>query len=348
MAGAVRFAVVGAGVIGKIHAKAVKAAKGAALAAIVDLDPAVAREVAAEHGVPAFVSVEELIKSGLADAVTIGVPSGTHSAVGIKAARAGLHVMCEKPIDVSLRAADVLISVCAQSAVKLGCVSQSRFEPDVIAVREAVRGGRLGRMVMGEANTKWFRTQDYYAAGGWRGTWAHDGGGALMNQSIHAIDVLQWVMGPVDYVTGMTATLARQIEAEDTGVALVKFTSGALGVIQGATSLGRPQPRKHEFHGTAGTIILEENKAKLWDLEDGSKPPSSETKSAPAAGAGTDPAAVGYLGHIHQVEDLVRAITEGSEPSVTGVDARAPLELILAIYASARDNGKPVRLPLRA
>lgn len=167
-----------------------------------------------------------------------------------------------------------------------------------------------------------------------------------MNQSIHAIDVLRWIMGPVDYVCGMTTTLMRRIEAEDTGAALIRFTSGAFGIIQGATSLGKPQPRRHEFHGSAGSIILAENKAILWDLADGSTAPSSRGEVISAGVATTDPAAIGYAGHIRQVEDLVRAIQEDTDPSITGADARTPLELILAIYESSRKAGKPVRLPL--
>ena len=313
---------------------------------MVDVDEERAKEIGGEHGVSSYRSLRDLVDSGVVDAITIGVPSGSHAAVGMEAAGFGLHVLCEKPIDVSLQAADALIAACESNSVKLACVSQSRFEPDIAGTYEAVRNGRLGRMMMAEANTKWYRSQDYYDAGGWRGTWEHDGGGALINQSIHSNDVVQWIMGPVTRVSGFTATLGHDIEAEDTGIAVVQFESGALGVIQGATTLGKPRPRRHEFHGDAGTIILEENKAIVWDLDDGSVAPSSASGLAERGVATEDAAAVGHLGHKTQVEDLVLAIRENRAPAITGSDARRPLELILAIYESAKNGGAPTSLLL--
>ena len=345
MASPVRFAVVGVGVIGKLHARGIKAASGAELAAVVDVDPLARDLAAAEHGVPAFTTVDELAAADVADAITVGVPSGTHAIVGISAARHGLHVLCEKPIDVSIRAAKDLIAACRQNGVKLACVSQSRFDPDIQATRAAVQEGRLGRMVLADACTKWYRSQQYYDAGGWRGTWAQDGGGALMNQSIHAIDIMQWIMGPVLTVCGFAGTLAHRMETEDTGVGILRFESGALGVIEGATSLGKGQARRHEFHGTVGSIIMEEGKVVVWNLGDGSQPPSATESSAVQAVA-TDPAAVGHLGHKRHVEDLVAAIREDRDPFITGEQAMKPMELILAIYESNRRGGEAIKLPL--
>ena len=346
MANPVAIAVVGVGVIGRVHARAVVDAEGAALAAVVDTDLDGARAVGEEYGAPAFGSVDELIESGLAEAATIGVPSGSHAQVGAPLAEAGIHLLCEKPIDVSLEAADRLIGSCEANGVKLACISQSRFEPDLRAAREMVRSGRLGRAVLAQADTKWYRSQDYYDASGWRGTFAQDGGGALINQSIHAIDALQWVMGPVERVCGFTVNRWHEIEAEDTGAAIVRFRSGALGVIQGATSLGKAQAKRLEFHGDAGTIIIENDAAIVWDVEDGSSAPSAASGPGVRKGAAADARDVGHRGHIKQVEDLVQAILEGRSPSITGLDARAALELILAIYESANGGGKPVTLPL--
>ncbi|MCY4110223.1 MAG: Gfo/Idh/MocA family oxidoreductase [Chloroflexi bacterium] len=346
MANPIPFAVVGMGVIGKTHARAVVDAEGADLAAVVDTDIDRARAIGEKYGAPTFGSVDELIGSGLVTAATIGVPSGTHAQVGIPLAEAGIHLLCEKPIDVSLEAADRLISSCEASGVTLACISQSRFEPDLRAARELVQSGRLGRTVLAQADTKWYRSQDYYDAGGWRGTFAQDGGGALINQSIHAIDALQWVMGPVERVCGFTTNRWHEMEAEDTGAAILQFRSGALGVIQGATSLGKAQPKRLEFHGEAGTIVLENDAAIAWDVDDGSTAPSAASGSGPRKGAGADARDVGHIGHIRQVEDLVRAIVEGVPPEITGADARAPLELILAIYESANSGGTPVTLPL--
>ena len=346
MANPIDFAVVGLGVIGRIHVRAVVESVGAHLAAVVDKDLERAREVGKEYGVPGFGSVEDLVDSGLVQAATIGVPSGTHAQVGVSLAEAGIHLLCEKPIDVSLEAADRLIGVCEATSVKLACVSQSRFETDVSAAREAVQSGRLGRMVLAQADTKWYRSQEYYDVGGWRGTFAQDGGGAFINQSIHAVDVLQWVMGPVERVCGFTANIWHKIESEDTGVAIVQFQSGALGVLQGATSLGKAQPKRLEFHGDAGTIILENDEAIVWDINDGSAAPGSVGQRAVRKVAGKDARDVSHIGHKKHIEDLAAAIRDGRSPSITGRDARVPLELILAIYESAKVGGNPVALPL--
>ncbi len=344
----VKFAVVGIGVIGKNHVRAVVEAEGADLAAVVDTDLERAQEVGEEYGVPAFGSVDDLVDGGVVNAATVGVPSGTHAKVGVSLAEAGIHVLCEKPIDVSLEAADRLIGACEANGVKLACVSQSRFEPDVRAAREAVQSGRLGRMVLAQADTKWYRSQDYYDAGGWRGTLAQDGGGAFINQSIHAIDVLQWAMGPVERVCSFTANIWHKIDSEDTGVAIIQFRSGALGVVQGATSLGKAQPKRLEFHGDAGTIILESDEAIVWDIQDGSTAPSAAGEREERKSAGKDSRDVSHLGHKKHVEDLVEAIRDGRSPSIAGPDARVPLELILAIYESARGGGSSIALPLES
>lgn len=340
----IRFAIVGAGIISDIHARAIRTATGAGLTAVVEIEPTTRATAADRLDVPAYESVGDLISAGVADAVTVAVPSGLHARVGVEAARGGLHVLTEKPIEITLAAADRLIAACRDAGVTLGCISQSRTEPDIAGAHRAVRDGLLGRMVLARADTKWFRSQQYYDDGGWRGTWELDGGGALMNQSIHAIDILQWVMGPVASVSAYAATLTHDIEAEDNAVAAIRFTSGALGVIEGSTSLRAGRPRRHEFHGDAGSIVLEDGKAVIWDLADGSAAPSAGIDLGTAAG--TVPGQIDHNPHRLQVEDFVVAIHEGREPHVNGAEGRAPVELILAIYESAASDGYPVTLPL--
>jgi predicted dehydrogenase len=344
LAGEVRFAIVGGGVISDVHARAIRAAPGAVLAAVVDTDDA-ARAAATERlATPGYGSVSELIAAGTADAVTVAVPSGLHAEVGARAAHGGLHVLTEKPIEITLAAADRLIAACRQAGVTLGCISQSRTEPDIAGAHAAVAAGRLGRMVLARADTKWFRSQKYYDEGGWRGTWELDGGGALMNQSIHAIDILQWVMGPVTSVSAYAATLTHEIEAEDNAVAAIRFASGALGVLEGSTSMKAGRPRRHEFHGDAGSIVLEDGRAVVWDVADGAAAPSAGID--PSDTAGKVVGRIDHNPHRMQVEDFVAAIGEGREPRVNGAEGRAPVELILAIYESAARDGEPVTLPL--
>jgi predicted dehydrogenase len=339
----IRFAIVGAGIIATIHARAIRAARGADLTAIVDIELA-ARAAAERLAVPTYESIGTLAAAGVADAITVAVPSGLHARVGVEAARGGLHVLTEKPIEITLAAADRLIAACRDAGVTLGCISQSRTEPDIAGAHRAVRDGLLGRMVLARADTKWYRSQQYYDDGGWRGTWEMDGGGALMNQSIHAIDILQWVMGPVTSVSAYAATLTHEIEAEDNAVAAIRFASGALGVLEGSTSLRAGRPRRHEFHGDAGSIVLEDGRAVVWELADGSPAPSAGLD--PADTAGTVPGQMDHDPHRLQIEDFVAAIHEGREPHVNGAEGRAPVELILAIYQSAEQDGYPVTLPL--
>ena len=298
----IRFAIVGAGIISDVHARAIRAARGADLTAIVDIELA-ARAAAERLAVPIYESIGTLAAAGVADAITVAVPSGLHARVGVEAARGGLHVLTEKPIEITLAAADRLIAACRDAGVTLGCISQSRTEPDIAG--------------------------------------AH---GALMNQSVHAIDILQWVMGPVTSVSAYAATLTHEIEAEDNAVAAIRFASGALGVLEGSTSLRAGRPRRHEFHGDAGSIVLEDGRAVVWELADGSPAPSAGLD--PADTAGTVPGQMGHDPHRLQIEDFVAAIHEGRETHVNGAEGRAPVELILAIYQSAEQDGYPVTLPL--
>ena len=345
------FAIVGCGVIAPMHAEAIKSLPNAELRAVVDVVPEQARKRAEEFGGTPYSDLAEALARPDIDVVCVCVPSGLHAEVGVQAAAAGKHLLVEKPIDITLAAADRLIDACREHKVKLAVISQHRFGAGMRQVREALEGGRFGRLLVGDAVIKWYRTQGYYNSGAWRGTWELDGGGALMNQGVHYIDQLQWMMGPITSIVARTGTVAHDIAVEDVGLALLTFANGALGTIQGSTAVYPGLPERLEISGTEGTAIVEAGKIKVWEFKDekgevgayGAKLKSDDA-AAPATGA-ADPAAISWAGHRDQMVDLLAAIEEGREPAINGEEARKPLEVILAIYESAR-TGQEVRLPL--
>lgn len=345
------FGIVGTGVIGPLHAQAIAATEGAQLVAVMDVQPEIAQKAGAKYGIPAYTDLTEFLQQPGLDVVTICVPSGLHAQVGISAAQAGKHVLVEKPIDISLEAADALIAECRRAGVKLGVISQQRFSPGMRQLREAIEAGRFGPLILGDAIIKWYRTQQYYDSAGWRGTFALDGGGALMNQAIHYVDQLQWMMGAVTSIKAAVATAAHDIEVEDVALALLKFANGALGTIQASTAVYPGLAERLEISGRDGTAIVEAGKIKVWEFKDekgetsayGRKP--TKKAEAKAKTSAADPAAVGHANHAAQFADFVAALREDREPAVNGEEARKPLEIILAIYRSARE-GREVTLPL--
>jgi len=347
------FAIVGCGVIAPFHAKALASIPNASLRAVVDLVPERAQQRAAEFGADAYTELPPVLARTDVDIVCVCVPSGLHAAIGTQAASSGKHVVVEKPIEVSLEAADRLIAACRWHGVKLGAISQHRFDAGVVRLREALTAGRFGRLLLGDAIVKWYRTQKYYNSGGWRATWELDGGGALMNQGVHYVDLLQWMMGPVERVVARTATAAHSIAVEDVALALLRFRSGALGIIEASTAVYPGLPERLEITGAGGTAIVEAGEVKVWEFQDekgevgpyGAKVKHSRTTPAPAAAA--DPGALSIAGHRAQLIDIIEAIEAGRDPAIPGEEARKPLEIILAIYQSAR-TGAEVTLPLSA
>lgn len=327
----VRFGLVGCGAISHLHIAAIQACENAELTAVCDRhEPALEKAVAAT-GAKGYLDYHEMLADAGIDAVDIVTATGTHAELGKEAARAGKHVMVEKPIDVTLESAQELIDVCHENHVKLSCIYQRRFYPSVQQLRAAVQKGDFGRLVECCCHTKWYRDQAYFDVARWRGTWAMDGGGALMNQSIHYIDLMQYIMGDVEEVMGYTATLAHQnIETEDVGVAALRFKSGALGLIEGTTSAYPGFSTRLDVHGVHGTVMLEDDVVKFWQFENGLPCDESlKTKDE--------------QGHRLQMRDFCDAIINDREPAVTGEDALKALRIIMAIYESSR-SGKPVRL----
>ena len=346
------FGIVGCGVIAPFHARSIASIPNAELRAVMDVVPEAAQKRAAEFGGEAYTNLDAMLARPDIDVVCVCVPSGLHAEIGVRAARAGKHVIVEKPIDITLEAADRMIEACHEFNVKLGVISQHRFGPGMIKLREALDAGRFGRLILGDAIIKWYRTQGYYDSGDWRGTWALDGGGALMNQGVHYIDQLQWMMGPVKSIYARTATAAHNIEVEDIALAILTFENGAIGTIQGSTAVYPGLPERLEISGTEGTVVIEAGQIKVWEFKDekGEADPYGnkvkESAEQPAATGSADPAAIPSAGHRAQIVDLLDAIANDRPPAISGEAARRPLEIILAIYESAR-TGREVTLPLK-
>ena len=336
-----RFAIVGCGVISPFHAKSIVANEKAELVAVVDVIEEKAKKLAEEYNVPyVYTSYEEMLKRDDIDVVNVCVPSGLHAEVAIAAARAGKHVFCEKPLDVTLEKMDAMIQAVKENNVKMGVVYQRRTFPAAIAARKAIQEGKLGKLVLGDAYLKYYRDQAYYNSAGWRGTWELDGGGALMNQGVHGIDLIQWMVGEVESVFARSAALVRDIEVEDTAVAVLKYKNGAFGVIQGTTSVYPGMETRFEIHGEKGTIIFTDSGIQEWKFIDSNETsPEVEGTLAPSS----DPRNISSNGHYILIDDMIQAIREDRDPMVTGEEASKAVKLILAIYESAR-TGKEVKL----
>jgi predicted dehydrogenase len=345
------FGIVGCGMIANFHSQAIAHIKGAKIVSCFDSFPASAERFAAANGCKQYVKLEDMLKDPAVDVVTICTPSGAHGLPAVKACNAGKHVVVEKPLEITLAKCDAIINAAAKNRVKICTIMPSRFSPANVALKHAIDAGRFGKLTLGDSYVKWFRTQQYYDSGGWRGTWALDGGGAYMNQAIHNVDLIQWFMGDVAEVTGFTDTLAHErIEVEDVGVAAIRFKNGALGVIEASTSAFPGMLKKTEIHGTQGTVIVEQDDVLLWKFEKESKKDEAiRQRFAQKVGGGggaSDPKAISYTGHMEQLKDFLKAIDTGRQPLVTGEEGRKSVEIILAIYKSSK-TGKTVKLPLK-
>ncbi|HEY1699048.1 MAG TPA: Gfo/Idh/MocA family oxidoreductase [Trebonia sp.] len=339
------FGIIGAGTIAAVHADALALLPDARLLAVTDIDAGAARAFAEVRGCAAEPSLEALLARPDIDVVCVCVPSGLHAGIGVRAAKAGRHLVVEKPVDVSLEAADRLLSAAREAGVALTVMSQHRFDPGVIELRRLIDEGALGRLVLGEAHTKWHRTQGYYDRADWRGTWALDGG-SLLNQGVHYVDLLRWCMGPVAEVTAFCTTQAHDVEVEDTALAVVRFASGAVGTISSTTAAFPGFPQRLEVTGTEGTVIIEDGQIVRSALAREPAPRRPDAlQASPEETAAADPGALDAAFHAAQIAGFLRAIEEGHEPAVTGDSGRAALEIVCAVYESSR-TGQPVKLSL--
>ncbi len=340
------FAVIGSGMISQFHADAMRQVPGAELRAVFDLVPARAQAFAAKNGCAAVSSIDELVRDPAIQAVSVTTPSGSHAEAAIPFLKAGKAVLCEKPLDVTREAIDGIVEAEKSGGGVLAGVFQNRLGRGAQAIKAAIDAGRFGRLTICSAYIKWWRDQNYYSSSRWKGTWKLDGGGALMNQGIHAVDMLQWLAGQPEQVTAFYGTLAHKMEAEDTLVAALKFPSGALGVIEAATSTWPGSDLRIEIAGEKGFATLTQDRISRWEFAQ-PQPEDEEIRSASDAGAigggAADPSAISTEGHRRLIEDLVGALRDKRPPMIPGADARKSVALALAIYESAR-TGRAVRV----
>jgi UDP-N-acetyl-2-amino-2-deoxyglucuronate dehydrogenase len=337
--------IAGAGTIGAVHAEALEDLEDARLVAVAAASEVSCSRLAEAHGAEWHASFDDMLLRPDLDMVILCTPSGLHPEQAVAAARAGKHVITEKPMAITLEGADRMIRVCRERGVTLSVIYQYRYNRDALRLKRAVEAGLFGSPVLGNALVHWHRTQAYYEESrGWRGTWSLDGGGALMNQSIHAIDLLQWILGPVESVCGYADTLVHDIEAEDTASAALRFASGALGVIQGTTSAHEDSPLRIEIRGTEGSATLEGPRLTAWQLGREEEVLSARDLEALPECRGDEPLGIA---HRRQLEEIFAALREGREPPVPGEEARKALEIVLGIYRSAAIGGS-VTFPLEA
>ncbi len=341
-------ALIGAGVIAPVHTRALAAVPSAKLVAVCDVVRPKAQALAAEYGAEACADYHDLLDRDDIDVFEIVVWSGRHAEIGIEAARHGKHVLVTKPIDVTLAAIDALIDACESNGVRLGAVHQFRSFPTYLATREAVQSGALGKMVIANAFVPWYRSQSYYDGDEWRGTWRWDGGGALMNQAVHYVDLLQWIMGGISEVFAYADVAAHheRIEVEDVAVAAVRFVGGAIGTIQASTSIYKGLPARMDLHGEQGNVLIAGDAFTLWDVQ-GRPQPKTATDVGTTGAADPKPALgdPAVAAHVAQIADFLAAIDEGRPPQLDGREARKAVEVNLAIYRSAAEK-HPVSLPL--
>jgi UDP-N-acetyl-2-amino-2-deoxyglucuronate dehydrogenase len=347
------FGIVGCGMIAHFHARAIQELRNARLAAVYTTNPKHGRSVARiAGGCTVYTDFDLFLKHDGLDIVNICTPSGAHLEPAVAAAKAGKHVVVEKPLEITLRRCDAIIKACDKAGVKLCTIFPVRFTRASQILKEAIDAGKFGRLTLGDTYVKWWRDQAYYDSGDWRGTWELDGGGALMNQAIHNVDLLAWLMGPVRECMAFTDTLAHQrIAVEDTAVACLRFAGGALGVIEATTSAHPGLLRRVEIHGDRGSAIVEHDDISYWQFQPNTAKDRAirrkfAQRTSGSAGA-ADPKAISHQGHTDQLKDFLKAIDKGTAPLIDGREGRTSVEIILAIYKSA-ETRRAVPLPLKS
>lgn len=334
-----KLGIIGAGNISGTHARAAVEIDGLEIAAVYGTNRDKATRLAQLYGGVVYENLDTFLEHQPLDLVVIGSPSGLHAEQGIAAARQGLHVLVEKPIDITTARADALISECTRAGVKLGVCFQDRVAPEIARLKQLLEAGRLGTPILVSGKVKWYRPPEYYRDSRWRGTFDLDGGGALINQGIHTVDLLLWLMGGVTRVNAKAITALHDIEAEDTVVATLEFANGAIGTLEAATSAYPGYRRRIELTGSEGTIILEDSQIIATDLRNslGDLSRSSDGVNDESDKARTNSAVVSDVsGHKRILEDFLRAIESDGKPMCDGHEGRRSVELVQAIYESSR------------
>jgi len=342
----VRFAIIGTGSIAGFHAKAIAAVPGAELVAVWGRVAEQGRSFAASHGAEFSESLEDLARRPDIDAVTIATPSGAHAMAAVPFLQAGKAVLCEKPLEITAAKMEEILAAARTPGSLLAGVLQLRLGAGARALKQAVAEGRFGRLALCSAYLKWWRDQAYYDAVDWRGSWALDGGGALMNQGIHGVDLLQWIAGcPAEVFAFAGCRAHERIEVEDTAVVALQYANGAMGVIEASTACHPGTAMRIEISGEHGSAILEDDRITRWEFAE-PRPGDDDILalgSGAIVGGAKDPKAIGFEGHRILIEDLVGAIRDKRPPMIPGTEAVNAVRLILAAYESAR-TARPVQL----
>jgi len=339
-----RVGIVGGGNISETHARAAAETADVAVVGVYGDNREKVAQLAGAHGARHHDTLESLLSHRPLDLVVIGSPSGCHAEQGIAAAQRGVHVLVEKPIDINAKRADDLIAAADRAGVKLGVCFQDRVKPAIVRLKEFLDAGKLGRPILADARVKWYRPPEYYGSSRWRGTLALDGGGAVINQAIHTVDLLLWLLGPVRRVYGRTATALHEIESEDTAVATFEFESGALGTFEATTSVYPGYPRRVEITGAEGTLVLEHDQVVAADLKSPAADAAQayfETAERDANPSASSPVVSDVSGHRKLIEDFIEAIRTGREPRCSGREGRRSVALVEALYESSK-RGLPV------
>lgn len=344
------FGIVGLGNISGMHAKAIMEIEGCTLVGGLDRRQESVDAFANTYGCRGYTDIDAFLADDEIDIVTIATPSGLHLEGALAAAKAKKHLIIEKPIEITKARSQQIIDACTENGVKLMGIFPSRFHDAPQMVKKAIDEGRFGRIVMADAQIKWYRSQAYYDSGAWRGTWELDGGGAMMNQGIHAIDLMQWLAGDVEEVFAFSDTLTHErIEVEDTAVAVLRFAHGGLGVIEATTSAYPGFLKRVEILGSKGSVVIEEESIVKWEFdeerEEDAKIRESFLNTTETGGGAADPMAIGYHGHKRLFESFVNSLRTGSPVEIDGPSSLKAVEIIEAVYMSAK-SGKKVKLPI--
>jgi UDP-N-acetyl-2-amino-2-deoxyglucuronate dehydrogenase len=342
------YGIIGCGNIAPMHAEAIQKVEGARLVAVSDVVEQNAQQLAERFGATPYTDYHELLARDDIQVVNLCIPSGMRAEIGAECAQAGKHIMSEKPLEVNTKRIDALLQAVDEAGVKLACIFQNRFADGAEQLKAAVDAGRFGKLVLGDAYIKWYRSDEYYQSGSWRGTKSLDGGGCLMNQGIHQIDLLLWFFGPVKNVFARTGLVGHEgLEVEDLACAILEFENGSMGVIEGSTAIWPGHPARLEVHGQEGGAALEDGILRFWKFKE-ERPEDESIRAqmhANTLGTGaSDPMAnVTCEGHRRQIEDFTDAIRHNRAPKIDGKEGRRAVALIEAIYESSR-TGLPVNL----
>lgn len=338
----INFGIIGCGVIAPYHARALEKIEGVKLTVVCDIVKEKAESLAKQFFVEKIYNdYKELLLDKEIDAVCVCVPSGLHGEISVAALAAGKHVICEKPMEITKEKLNEVVAAAKRSKKKFACVFQRRMQPLPIKVKTALESGVFGKPLMASAYLKYYRTKEYYESAGWRATWEFDGGGALMNQGVHGVDLISWFMGGIDKIFGVARTQLHQIPVEDAAVCTVKYKNGAIGVIECSTCVYPAQDTRFEIHCENGSIIFSDKGLLLWELKDGNKEAGENAETE--LNIKNNPQAIGPLSHLPVIKDFVESIVENRNPAVTAEEGRCAVDTILAIYESSKKE-KEIKL----